>query len=131
VATEALTQPPPAPAVRARRPRPSLVVHALVSPESEASAEPDAARVPRRRRWTRGLRIAGGWIIFGVGVVFVILPVIPGTPLVILSAVMLAPDVPLFARILDRSKSRYPHIAAGVADVRQRFTEDFHRRFAS
>lgn len=103
----------------------------LFSPEPEASPGRDARRVPHRRRWTRVLRIAGGWIIFGVGVVFVILPVIPGTPLVIVSAVILAPDVPLFARILDRSKARYPHIATGIADVRQRFAEDFHRRFAS
>jgi hypothetical protein len=85
----------------------------------------------RARRFTRVVRITGGWMIFGVGVVFVILPVIPGTPLVILSAFLLAPDVPVFARVLDWSKSRFSHITTGITDVNERFAEDFHRRFTS
>ena len=85
----------------------------------------------RGHRLTRVVRIAGGWMIFGVGVVFVILPVIPGTPLVILAAFMLAPDVPIFARVLDWSKSRFSHVTTGIHDVNERFTEDFRRRFTS
>jgi len=85
----------------------------------------------RGRRLTRVIRLGGGWVIFVVGVIFVILPVIPGTPLVILSAFMLAPDVPVFARVLDWSKSRFSHVTTGITDVRERFAEDFHRRFTS
>jgi len=89
------------------------------------------ARATRGQRLTRVARIAGGWMIFGVGVVFVILPVIPGTPLVVLAAFMLAPDVPIFARVLDWSKSRFSHVTTGINDVNQRFADDFHRRFTS
>ena len=88
-------------------------------------------RATRGRRLTRVVRITGGWIIFGVGVVFVILPVIPGTPLVILAAFLLAPEVPIFGRVLDWSKSRFSPLTTGIHDVNERFTEDFHRRFTS
>jgi hypothetical protein len=136
VATEALAQPLPAmsksePTARARRTRRPTLVTALVATGSKASAEPGAGRVPRRRGVMRVLRIIGGWIIFWIGVVFVILPIIPGTPLVILAAFILAPDVPFFARIRERSKSSYAHITTGIDDVKQRFAEDFHRRFPS
>lgn len=88
-------------------------------------------RGARGRRLVRMARLSGGWMIFGVGVVFVIVPVIPGTPLVILAAFLLAPDVPFFARVLDWGKSRFSHITTGIVDVNERFAEDFHRRFAS
>jgi hypothetical protein len=94
----------------------------------EATVE---ARPTRRHRVTKVLRLTGGWIIFGVGVVFVILPVIPGTPLVVLAAFILAPDVPMFARVLDWSKTRVSGISTGINDVNQRFADDFHRRFSA
>ena len=93
-----------------------------------AGQHPDV-RGTRGRRLVRMARLSGGWVIFGVGVVFVIVPVIPGTPLVILAAFLLAPDVPFFARVLDWGKSRFSHITTGIVDVNERFTEDFHRRF--
>jgi hypothetical protein len=89
------------------------------------------ARATREGRVGRVVRLAGGWVIFGVGVVFVILPIIPGTPLVILAAFLLAPDVPLFARVLDWSKSRFSNVTTSLADYNDRFAEDFHRRFKS
>jgi uncharacterized membrane protein YbaN (DUF454 family) len=75
------------------------------------------------------MRLAGGWAIFTVGAVGVILPIIPGTPLVILSAFMLAPDVPAFARVLHWSKSRFSHLTSGVVEHNARFSRDFRRRF--
>jgi len=104
---------------------------ALVPIEEGEGAAPDDFRTARGRRFTHAVRIAGGWLIFGVGVVFVILPIIPGTPLVILAAFLLAPDVPIFARVLDWSKSRFSHITTGINDVNDRFAEDFHRRFTA
>ncbi len=79
----------------------------------------------------RVVRLAGGWVIFSIGAAFVILPVVPGTPLVILSAFLLAPDVPLFARVLDWSKSRFSYLTTGVADYNERFARDFRRRFGA
>ena len=70
-------------------------------------------------------------MIFSVGVAFVILPVVPGTPLVLLSAFLLAPDVPVFARVLGWSKSRFASLTTGVAAYNDRFTQDFRRRFKS
>jgi hypothetical protein len=113
-----------------RRARRADVETALVTIlEEEVTTGPDAPRAGRGRRFTRVVRITGGWVIFGVGVVFVILPVIPGTPLVVLAAFMLAPDVPFFARVLDWSKARFSHVTNGLIDVNTRFTDDFHRRF--
>jgi hypothetical protein len=103
----------------------------LVPIEEGAVEGPDDFRTARGRRLTHAVRIAGGWLIFGVGVVFVILPIIPGTPLVILAAFLLAPDVPIFARVLDWSKSRFSHVTTGINDVNDRFAEDFHRRFTA
>lgn len=103
----------------------------MVRVEDDAVEVLTDLRATRGHRLTRAVRIAGGWMIFGVGVVFVILPVIPGTPLVILAAFLLAPDVPVFARVLDWSKGRFSHITTGINDVNERFAEDFHRRFTS
>jgi hypothetical protein len=107
-----------------RRARRADAETALVPTLEEATT---GARAPR----ARGRGFTGGWVIFGVGVVFVILPVIPGTPLVVLAAFMLAPDVPFFARVLDWSKHRFSHVTDGIVHVNTRFTEDFHRRFKS
>jgi hypothetical protein len=114
---------------RARRA--STTALARAEEEVEALLQAIPLQAQRGRGLTRVLRITGGWVIFGVGVIFVILPVIPGTPLVILAAFILAPDVPVFARVLDWSKGRFSHITTGIADVQERFAEDFHRRFAS
>ena len=68
-------------------------------------------------------------MLLGVGVAFVILPVLPGLPVVVLAAFLLAPDVPLFARMLDWSTARFSHLATGATSHHQRFAEDFRRRF--
>jgi hypothetical protein len=102
---------------------------ALARIEKDVLAAVTNVRSARGRRLTRMVRMTGGWMIFGVGVVFVILPVIPGMPLVVLAAFILAPDVPVFARVRDWSKSRFSHVTTGITDVNERFTEDFHRRF--
>ena len=86
--------------------------------------------VVRGRRLGRVVRLAGGWVILGVGVAFVLLPIIPGLPVVVLGAFLLAPDVPLFARLLDWSKARFSRAAAIAASHQERFAEDFRRRFS-
>lgn len=98
-------------------------------PASLPLARARPGSVGRRRRLSRAARLTGGWVILGVGVAFVILPVLPGLPVVVLAAFLLAPDVPLFARMLDWSKLRFSHIATGATNHRQRFAEDFRRRF--
>ena len=113
----------------ARRPPDPLIETALAVIDERTLATEMDPRGTRGKRVTRVVRLTGGWVIFGVGVVFVILPVIPGTPLVILAAFLLAPDVPVFARVLDWGKSRFSHVTTGITDVHERFTEDFHRRF--
>ena len=82
----------------------------------------------RRRRLSRAARLTGGWLILAVGVAFVILPVLPGLPVVVLAAFLLAPDVPLFAGMLDSTTSRFSPIGMRAATT-PRFVEDFRRRF--
>ena len=114
-----------------QRPRRKSTSTALARLDEDVLSAPPPLGVGRGRRVTRVIRLTTGWVVFGVGVIFVILPVIPGTPLVILAAFMLAPDVPVFARVLHWSKSRFSHVTTGLTDVNERFAEDFHRRFSS
>jgi uncharacterized membrane protein YdfJ with MMPL/SSD domain len=79
----------------------------------------------------RAVRQTVGWLIFGVGVVFVVLPVIPGIPVVMLAALLLAPDVPAFARLRGWSRSWLSDVTTGTAGYHERFLADFRRRFKS
>lgn len=79
----------------------------------------------------RAVRLTVGWLIFGVGVVFVVLPVIPGIPVVMLAALLLAPDVPAFARLRGWSRSWLSGVTTGAAGYHERFLADFRRRFKS
>jgi hypothetical protein len=92
---------------------------------------PAGASPARGRQLGRAVRLTSGWLIFGVGVVFVVLPVIPGIPVVMVAALLLAPDVPTFARLCDRSKSRLSRVTTGAAGYHERFVADFRRRFKS
>src|SRR5262245_16827099 len=90
---------------------------------------PIVAHLARSHGLRRTARMAGGWLILGVGVVFAILPVVPGLPLIVLATVLLAPDVPAIARARDRSMSWRARLRRSASRYHSRFTEDFRRRF--
>ena len=128
VSVLAVSRSVPIPRASRRRRRPAAQT-ALVRVEDVKQAQ--GGRKRRRRGIGRLFRLGTGWVIFVVGVIFVILPVIPGTPLVILAAVLLAPDVPMFARVLDWSKHRFSGLTTTVNVYNERFTDDFNRRFGN
>jgi uncharacterized membrane protein YbaN (DUF454 family) len=77
----------------------------------------------------RVARLTGGSILLGAGVVLVVLPIVPGAPVVVLAVCMLAADLPFFARLLEWSRSRASRLVSGMRCHHERFRKDFERRF--
>lgn len=69
------------------------------------------------RRWWLARHIAG-WGLLLVGVAGLVLPVMPGWPFLAWGAIILAPDVPFIARVLDRIAARVPALRAAIEKLR-------------
>lgn len=69
------------------------------------------------RRWRLGRQFAG-WGLVMLGVVGLALPILPGWVFLAWGAVILAPDVPFIARLLDRLAHRVPALRAAIEKVR-------------
>ena len=67
-------------------------------------------------RWKLGRQLAG-WGLLAVGVAGLVLPILPGWVFIGWGAVTLAPDVPFFARLLDRIAHRVPQLRAAIERV--------------
>lgn len=67
-------------------------------------------------RWKLGRQLAG-WGLLALGVVGLVLPILPGWVFIGWGAVTLAPDVPFFARLLDRIARRLPPLRAAIERV--------------
>jgi uncharacterized protein len=76
-----------------------------------------------RRTFVRLLRNALGWATLALGVAGLVLPVLQGWLLIALGALLLAPDVPFFAKVLDRIERRFPALRHPIARMRSRFGE--------
>jgi uncharacterized membrane protein YbaN (DUF454 family) len=59
-----------------------------------------------------------GWGLLCVGVAGLVLPILPGWVFIAWGCVTLAPDVPFFARVLDRVAHRVPPLRAAIERVR-------------
>lgn len=57
------------------------------------------------------IRIIAGWTFFVLGVLGLFLPILQGWLFISIGAVLLAPYVPFFQRILDWVKKKFPQIA--------------------
>lgn len=68
-------------------------------------------------RWKLGRQFAG-WGLMALGIAGLILPVMPGWIFIAWGCVTLAPDVPFFARLLDRVAQRVPPLRAAIERVR-------------
>ena len=53
------------------------------------------------------VRIAAGVLSIVVGLVFTLLPILPGFPLIIVGAMLLSRDIPLVRRLVLRLKRRW------------------------
>jgi len=64
------------------------------------------------------VRHAIGWSSLAIGVLLVILPVLPGWPLIIWGMITLAPDIPVFARLLGLVERKVPRLKPIIERVR-------------
>ena len=69
----------------------------------------------------RVLRHAFGWGLLVLGVAGLVLPVLQGWLFIALGALLLAPDMPFFSRLLDRIERRIPALHKPIARMRDRF----------
>jgi len=68
------------------------------------------------------LRHVAGWGFLFVGIAGLVLPILQGWLFIALGAILLAPDVPLFARLICWIEGRFPRLRRAVAHLRERFT---------
>jgi hypothetical protein len=69
----------------------------------------------------RVARHIAGWALLALGVAGLFLPVLQGWLLIALAALLLAPDVPLFGRLLDWMENRFPALHGPIHRARARF----------
>jgi uncharacterized protein len=69
----------------------------------------------------RLLRHILGWFLLVLGVAGLVLPILPGWLFIALGALLLAPDVPLFGRLVSRVEDRMPRVRTFLARARRRF----------
>lgn len=59
----------------------------------------------------RLLRLTAGWIFLVLGLAGLVLPILQGILFLAIATVLLAPDIPIFKRLLEKLRERYPKIA--------------------
>jgi uncharacterized membrane protein YbaN (DUF454 family) len=80
-----------------------------------------------RRRLGSVVRHALGWSLLILGIAGLVLPVLQGWLFIALAALLLAPDVPLFARLLSWIETRFPALRHPIQRVRARFGHPHER----
>jgi uncharacterized membrane protein YbaN (DUF454 family) len=71
-----------------------------------------------RRAIGRAVRHTFGWGLFALGIAGLVLPVLQGWLFIALAAILLAPDVPFFARVLARIEERFPALRHPIQRLR-------------
>jgi uncharacterized protein len=69
----------------------------------------------------RVLRLVAGWFCVLLGTAGLVLPILQGWLLIGLGALLLAPEVPFFARFLDWIENRFPSVRSRLRQLRTRF----------
>lgn len=69
----------------------------------------------------RVARHIAGWTLLFLGVAGLFLPVLQGWLFIAVAALLLAPDVPLFGRLLDWIEKRSPALRGPIHRARARF----------
>ena len=70
--------------------------------------------------WRDYVRIAAGVVMFVLGIVGLVLPVLQGVLFLIISAILLAPYSRWVAKQLDRGERRFPWVAAKARSITRR-----------
>jgi uncharacterized membrane protein YbaN (DUF454 family) len=66
------------------------------------------------------IRLGFGWLFVALGVVGLVMPVLQGWLLIGIGSMLLAPEVPFFARLVTRVERRSPRIRRFLAGLRRR-----------
>jgi uncharacterized membrane protein YbaN (DUF454 family) len=72
----------------------------------------------------RVVRHVLGWTCLVLGVAGLVLPVLQGGILIALGALLLAPDIPLFARLACWVEERFPRLGGAIRTIRDRLRRD-------
>jgi uncharacterized membrane protein YbaN (DUF454 family) len=75
----------------------------------------------------RYLRITIGSGLLVLGVAGLALPLLQGLLFIVLGVLLLAKDIPLFARLARRFRSRFPRISRAAENARSRIRERWRR----
>jgi uncharacterized membrane protein YbaN (DUF454 family) len=81
-----------------------------------------------RRGLGRVVRHVLGWGLLVLGIAGLALPVLQGWLFIALAALLLAPDVPVFARLLDWIEGRFPALRHPIQRARRRLGRDAEPR---
>jgi uncharacterized membrane protein YbaN (DUF454 family) len=71
----------------------------------------------------RVLRHVFGWFFIVLGIIGCFLPILQGILFIIVGVSILAPEIPLFHRVMVRLKDRYPEVFEKAHRLKQRFFE--------
>jgi uncharacterized membrane protein YbaN (DUF454 family) len=80
-----------------------------------------------KRRLGSVVRHALGWILLVLGVAGLVLPVLQGWLFIALAALLLAPDIPIFARLLNWIEARFPGLRHPIQRLRARLGHPHER----
>jgi uncharacterized membrane protein YbaN (DUF454 family) len=69
----------------------------------------------------RAVRHILGWGLLILGIAGLVLPLLQGWLFIALAALLLAPDVPIFARLLSWIENRFPALRHPIRRVRAQF----------
>jgi len=69
-------------------------------------------------------RHVAGWFFILLGIAGFVLPILQGWLFVAIGAILLAPDVPLFARLVCWVEDRFPRLRGALRKMRSRLHRD-------
>ena len=80
-----------------------------------------------KRRLGSVVRHALGWSLLILGIAGLVLPVLQGWLFIALAALLLAPDIPIFARLLNWIEARFPSLRHPIQRLRVRLGHPHER----
>ena len=93
--------------------------------EHDHATEPNTAARRHVRwqdmTWKDYVRITAGVVMFVLGIVGLVLPILQGVLFLIISAILLAPYSRWVSKQLDRGEQRFPWVAAKARAITQRW----------
>jgi uncharacterized protein len=69
-----------------------------------------------------------GWFFILLGIIGLFLPILQGILFLIIGAIILAPEVPFFQKLIDKFEIRYPEISEKAKLFLHNITERFKKK---